>query len=116
MIKIFIVTDEPEKWIEKFREVMVFDRRSKCSNEYYLSNNMFYIKIKTSINDSCRGYDPGIIIVDKPITIEQENCILKPLFGHGGSYKRTKNYSLIQDLEFDLKKPGDIVEDIDLKK
>ena len=99
MIKIFIVTDEPEKWIEKFREVMVFDKRSKCSNEYYLSNNMFYIKIKTSINDSCRGYDPGIIIVDKAITMEQEDYILRPLLGHGGSYKRTENYKLLKKEE-----------------
>lgn len=97
MIKIFIVTDEPEKWIEKLRKVMVFDKRSKCGNEYYLSNNMFYIKIKTSINDNCRGYDPGIIIVDKAITVEQENCILMPLFGHGGSYRRTENYKLLKE-------------------
>lgn len=99
MIKIFIVTDEPEKWIEKFREVMVFERRSKCNNEYCLSNNMFYINIKTSISDNCRGYDPGVIIVDKAITMEQENCILRSLFGHGGSYRRTENYKLLKEEE-----------------
>ena len=41
MIKIFIVTDEPEKWIEKLRKVMIFNKRSKCGNEYYLSNNIY---------------------------------------------------------------------------
>lgn len=102
-IKILVVTDDFEKWIEKFEASLKIDFSRGVSwirkNEVMLGNELFQIQMKTHVSENCRGLDPNIIIVDKEIESRVEDEILKPLLGHSGSYIRGDNYEVIYSSE-----------------
>lgn len=112
IVKVLIFTDQIEKWIEKLDKVLKINYTRGISwvrkDEAMLRNELFQIHLKRVINENCRGMDPSVIIVDKPIDYRIEWEVIKPLFGHGGSYIRGENYKLLNEPKFDLK----IFEDI----
>lgn len=111
-VKILIFTDDFQKWIEKIDSMMKVDYTRGVSwikkDEAMLRNEFFQVQLKKCISENCRGIAPGVIIVDKEIDYRIECEVIRPLFGHGGSYIKGENYKLLNEPKFDLK----IFEDI----
>ena len=79
MIKILILTDERNKWIEFLYSIMKFDRtRFDTPNIIALENKMFHIEIRSSFPESMRGAAFAHVIEDKHIDDEDFYRILLP--------------------------------------
>lgn len=105
-VSILVFTKDFEKWIEKFDSVMKIDYTRGVSwihrDEVMLRNELFQVQLKRRASENCRGIAPSVIIVDTEIDYKIETEILKPLFGHGGSYIRGENYKLINEPDWDF--------------
>ncbi|MDO4966768.1 MAG: hypothetical protein Q4E51_08690 [Lachnospiraceae bacterium] len=112
IVRVLIFTDDINGWFDKIDKVLKIDYTRGVSwirkDEAMLRNELFQVHLKRVINENCRGMAPSVIIVDKPIDYRIELEVIKPLFGHGGSYIRGENYELLNEPKFDLK----IFEDI----
>lgn len=105
-VSILVFTKDFEKWIEKFDSVMKIDYTRGVSwirkDEAMLRNELFQVQLKNRVSENCRGIAPSVIIVDMEIDYRIEGEILRPLFGHGGSYIRGENYQLINEPDWDF--------------
>lgn len=92
MIKILVLTDDFEKWIEKFEENLKVNWNRgisyKRKYEMVLRNDLFSIEIRDRISENCRGKVIDVVILDKWIEAEKE-WILRSLMGHRNSVVKT---------------------------
>lgn len=95
MVKIYILTDDFKKWIEKIKKSVQLGNGCRImKSEVYLRDTQGFISVEIhkKWNENERGKVADIVILDKEIEIEQEWHMRASLLGHRNSIIKTENY------------------------
>lgn len=93
-VNILVVSDNFEKWIEKFKNEMKirFCKINKNEVMLYSDNSFFKIEIRKSLNENCRGKVVDVLILDKFISGDILRKSAYSMMGHRNSIIRTENF------------------------
>lgn len=94
MIKVYILSDDFEKWIEKIRKSVRIVGRYRNRNEAFLMDeeNLISFEIHRNWSENERGKIADVVVLDKMIEEEKVWRMKASLLGHRGSVVRTEGY------------------------
>ena len=82
MIKILIITDDFDKWLNYIKRQVNIDKEKRSVTEGLLINNLFYFSLRHNISSSSRGEAWSHVILDKEVDYELERSVLIPAIKH----------------------------------
>lgn len=95
MVKIYILSDDFEKWIEKIKESIRLGNGCKMmKHEVYLRDTQGFISVEIhrNWNENERGKIADVVVLDKMIEEKKIRLMKASLLGHRGSIVRTEEY------------------------
>jgi len=90
-IKILVITDNLEEWLEHFMSNLSNNVKSKKYDDtYYISDGLFNVEIRSKYPLNIRGACYSCCILDKFLGHDIQDCILEPCIK--GYLQYTPNY------------------------